>query len=270
MTFIFLILAGLFIGIFAPVFGVGGGIIAVPSMHAVASGLPAQTIVGCSLFMICLNSIINTWKFKRNNVEIKLNIAGVISCAMTIGVILGGKFVLQLDAQTIKLIFATIILLIAVKIIIFKKKQTSELPSVLTGMFWIKCVLTGFIGGVVSGLTGLGGGAVLVPLMITLLSLPLKLISPYRQFSMAVGTLFGSLAYFNAATPTLPGDLAIIQSFQIGQINIAITLALVLGAMTTSGYGVKFSKKMPEKLAKKLFAGLLTIVSLKIFYSQLF
>jgi len=270
VTFIYLILAGLLIGVFAPVFGVGGGIIAVPSIYAVAKNLPAQTVVGCSLFMICINSIINTWKFKKNNVEIKFPIAAVISCAMTIGVILGGKFVLRLDAQTIKLIFASIILLIAIKIIVFKKMENSGLPEVLDKQFWIKCVLTGFIGGIVSGLTGLGGGAVLVPLMITLLGLPVNLISPYSQFSMAVGTLFGSLAYFNAQTPTLTSDLAIIQQFQIGHINVAITAALVIGAMVTSGFGVKISKKLPTKITKKLFAALLSIISLKIFISHFF
>jgi uncharacterized membrane protein YfcA len=189
---------------------------------------------------------------------------------MTVGVIMGGKFVLQLDAKTIKLIFATIILLIAAKIIIFNKIESKGLPEKLDANFWIKCLLTGLIGGIVSGLTGLGGGAVLVPLMITLLGLPVNLISPYSQFSMAVGTLFGSIAYFNAPTPTLSSDLAMIQTFQVGQINVAITLALVVGAMLTSGFGVKLSKKLPQEITKKLFAGLLTIISLRIFYSQLF
>jgi len=111
-------------------------------------------------------------------------------------------------------------------------------------IFWI--VVIGFLGGLTSGLFGIGGGTIFVPLMILALGFNIHL---------AVGT---SLAII---LPT--AAVALIPHFKAGQVDWKIALLIALLAMAGSWLGAVLSLKLPIAVLNRLFAFLLIVIAVK-------
>ncbi|MDR2191974.1 MAG: sulfite exporter TauE/SafE family protein [Endomicrobium sp.] len=110
----------------------------------------------------------------------------------------------------------------------------------------IVCVGIGLTGGVLSGLMGVGGGIVLIPLMIAFL----KMTQHQAQgTSLAVITLslFSMLAYYKK-----------------GYVNISAAVFIGIGFAAGGILGAHFAALIPSEILKKCFAVLMIIVGLKI------
>jgi uncharacterized protein len=117
-------------------------------------------------------------------------------------------------------------------------------------MHYLIAGLIGLVSGIISALFGVGGGLIMVPLMMLLLS------PPIRDFKQAVGT---SLAVI---IPT-----ALMGSWQHNKqenINWPTVLALAPTAIIGSYYGAKLVKMIPADDLKRWFGGFLILVGLKL------
>jgi len=117
-------------------------------------------------------------------------------------------------------------------------------------MHFLTAAAIGLVSGVVSGLFGVGGGIVMVPAMLFLLS------PPIRDIKQAVGTSL----------------LVIIPTALVGagkhwtQGNVEWRTALALAPMAlVGGYlGAWLTTRIPADDLKRLFGGFLMLVSLKL------
>jgi len=266
IMFALLLFTGLAVGIISAFFGVGGGIITVPMLYTIFPKISPQTVIGSSLGLIFLNSMLNTRNFIKVGRKPEFSYVALIGGFMIIGVIIGGKYNMTLEPKTIKTIFAVFAGLIGVRTFFSTTKalENDHWDPKKSPSLYIKCALTGLVGGVISGLTGLGGGAILVPLFITQLHMPIKWVPVYSNASMVLGTFAGFITYMLVQTPQVELGSEAFEKLQVGYINFGIILALFAGAFITSRYGVKFVQKVSAKRSKQLFAFLLWSVSIKI------
>ena len=109
-----------------------------------------------------------------------------------------------------------------------------------------KVIGFGFITGIFSGLLGIGGGIILIPLMVTYLGI---------NQHMAHGT---SLAVIVPTAITA----SVVYSFS-GNINFIPALNLAVGSILGASLGAKWMKKIPEKQLKQLFGIFLIIIGLR-------
>lgn len=118
-------------------------------------------------------------------------------------------------------------------------------------MFWILFAVIGFLGGLVGGLFGVGGGIVFVPLLILLYGY-----NPH----LAIGT---SVA---AIVPT-----ALMSAWRHalgGMIQWRTVLLLAAFAMIGAWAGAEISLKMPVGLLRRVYAIFLFMLSLKLFFQK--
>ena len=263
-----LFVTGLGVGLLSVLFGVGGGIIAIPALYTLFPTLPPQTVIGVSLGMVFFNSLINTFNFAQLGRKPLIHLSLILVPGMGFGVLLGSHLTFILPPQHVKLFFAFCLLIIAIKTLINSSKNDPRPawnPEITTSLFF-KFILISFFGGTIAGLTGLGGGAILVPLFISLIHMPLNWVPVYSNLAMGVGALVG-LWRFAFAIP----QEAIFQNtwaapYQIGYINFALLAILVLGSFFTSRLGAKLGANLPSKWSRPLFSILLIVISAKIFY----
>jgi uncharacterized membrane protein YfcA len=114
-------------------------------------------------------------------------------------------------------------------------------------------ILVGILSGVLSGMFGVGGGVLIVPALVFFMGM--------TQHE-AQGTSIGLML--------LPiGVLAAYNYQQSGDLNIKYGL-IIAGAFVIGGYfGSKLSLQISELTLKRLFGGLLMIVSIKlVFFSK--
>jgi uncharacterized membrane protein YfcA len=112
------------------------------------------------------------------------------------------------------------------------------------------CILGGLLTGLLSGLLGVGGGIIIIPFL--LYTLKLKL-------SEAIATSLAIIIPISFMGAYLK------QHFYNININFKIFVLFAIFGMIGSYAGVYLSDKCPVGILKKVFAGLLVIIALKIF-----
>lgn len=265
-----LLITGLFVGLLSSFFGVGGGILIVPILYTLFAEIPAQSVIGTSLAVIFINSFINIFNFVQSGRRPKLKLSLILSFSMVCGVLVSSRLALGLSDGTIKLIFASLLVPIALRTLLMKSKiPQGEWVGISSRSNLIKTIFAALLGGLISGLTGLGGGAVLVPLFITVLQMPYSWVPVYSNVSMGVGTGIGMISYMLASNPADPFTSGWFHKTQIGHVHLGIALCIFAGAFLSSKTGVKWSQKVKPNTAKRLFAALLLIVATRIFLKTL-
>ncbi|MFN8243599.1 MAG: sulfite exporter TauE/SafE family protein [Ferruginibacter sp.] len=123
-TILVLVLIGIGAGLLSGLVGVGGGIIIVPALVFIL-GFSQKMAQGTSLGILLLPvGILGVWQFYKQG-YIDLNAVWIISLAFLVGSYFGSRFALSLPQETVKKIFATIMMLIAIKMLFFDKPRPS-------------------------------------------------------------------------------------------------------------------------------------------------
>lgn len=120
-TLLFLILIGIAAGFLGGMVGIGGGVLIVPAL-VLLLGLSQHKAQGISLAMILfpvgILGVINY--YKKGYVDFKY--AGLLAVGFLIGSYAGSKFSLSLPQETVKKVFAVVMILLALKLLFTGKK----------------------------------------------------------------------------------------------------------------------------------------------------
>jgi len=102
-------------------FGIGGGVIIVPAL-VLLLGITQHNAQGISLtmmlFPVGILGVINY--YKKGYVDFRY--AGLIAAGFLIGSYVGSKFSLSLPQETIKKVFAVLMIILAIRMLLSEKK----------------------------------------------------------------------------------------------------------------------------------------------------
>ena len=120
-TIFYLILIGIAAGFLGGMVGIGGGVIIVPAL-VLLLGITQHNAQGISLammlFPVGILGVINY--YKKGYVDFRY--AALIAVGFLLGSYLGSKFSLSLPQETVKKIFAIIMIVLAVRMLLTGKK----------------------------------------------------------------------------------------------------------------------------------------------------
>lgn len=123
-----LLLVGVAAGMLSGMVGVGGGIIIVPCLVYLL-GFSQKMAQGTSLGMLLLPvGILGALQFYKNGF-IDFRVVLIIGAGFVAGSFFGSKWALALPHDTIKKVFAVVMLLIAIKMLFIDKKTPEVLPG---------------------------------------------------------------------------------------------------------------------------------------------
>jgi uncharacterized protein len=116
--------------------------------------------------------------------------------------------------------------------------------------FLIGLILLGICAGFISGVVGIGGGVIIVPVLVMFFG--------YTEHS-AQGTTLALLI--------LPlGILAALSYWQKGYIDIKAALLISAGFIVGGYFGGKFAVVLPDQVLKKVFAVILLLIAVKLMF----
>ena len=116
-----LLLLGVGAGILSGLVGVGGGIIIVPSLVFLL-GFSQKMAQGTSLAVLLLPvGILAVMQYYKSGF-VDVRSVGIIAIAFLVGGFFGSKIAIMLPADSVKKIFAILLLLISIKMLFFDKK----------------------------------------------------------------------------------------------------------------------------------------------------
>jgi len=258
-----LILTGIIAGFFAGLLGVGGGFLIVPVQYLllVDGGIdPTYAIriaFGTSLAVIFPVSCAAAWAHEKRG-AIDWNAALPIGIAGVVGGFAGGTLASHLPVEILKSLFGVLVILAAIRMV---RGTPSSCGTTRSGFcLW---TLTGIIAGFLSGLLGLGGGFILVPMLLLIFNLPMHRAVATSSASILFFSIGGIAAYmFHGAMIEELG-----RGF-LGYIDIFQWILLTGAMIPLSRVGVATAHRLPSEKLKIVFA--ITLIGIGISMIGLF
>lgn len=257
-------LLGSVVGFLAGLLGIGGGLVIVPILSMILlyfNVLPTEQVVVCaiatSLASILFTSTSSALAHHKNG-NVPWQIAPWIMIGVAFGALISGFLASLLPDKIVRIVFTVCVVLIAVKMFFSSKNETPsqrQLPNkgILT-------VLTTITGGL-SAMIGIGGGALLVPLL-TFFSLDMKKAIGCASACGIVIALFGSLGYVTSGS----SQLSMSHGF-VGFVYLPALFGIVCTSWFTAPLGAKATHHLPVTTIKKVFAGLLVAMAINMLMS---
>lgn len=113
-------------------------------------------------------------------------------------------------------------------------------------------ILIGLTGGVLSGMIGIGGGVVMIPMMLMMLAMDQK---------TAQGTSIAIML------PPI-GILAVYNYYKAGYVNMKYAVIIAAAFIIGGFFGSKLALALPTEMVKKIFAVLIAAIAVKMFFSK--
>lgn len=249
--------SGLMAGVFAGLFGVGGGTLVVPMLMLQGAGI--HQAVAMSLVYILFASFSGSVAYARQGL-LEPGTVATMALSASLSVFAGVKLSGQLGQRHLALLFAAFIVLVLGMFAWKQKKGVKQLTGTLRPVSEQKrrlsLVLTGLLAGLIASLLGVGGGLVMVPLLVLLCSIELK---QATAISLAVVCLIALIGVLQHA---LFGQLYA----GLEQLGLNLVLMSVAG-MAGAPLGVRLNQKLPEVALRTGFIALCLSVMGYMLYS---
>ncbi|WP_305465440.1 sulfite exporter TauE/SafE family protein [Photobacterium leiognathi] len=255
LLIIYCALLGSGVGFLAGLLGIGGGLVIVPILSIILlhfAILPPDQVVivaiATSLASILFTSTSSAIAHHKNG-NVPWDLAPWIMTGVALGALISGFLAALLPANVVRMVFAVSVALIALKMFYSSTQKdntkTHNMPNNVVLTF-----LTTITGGL-SAMIGIGGGALLVPLL-TFFSLDMKKAIGCASACGIVIALFGSVGYITSGS----SYLSISDGFA-GFVYLPALFGIVCTSWFTAPLGAKATHHLPVPTIKKIFSVLL-------------
>ncbi len=265
VAIVWLATLGACVGLIAGMFGVGGGFLLIPLLHVVLN-VPLPIAIGsglCQTIASSLGSLLRYRKLGHAETRLDLLLLGGSIPGVTLGTMLlhaltkmGAVSVGSKVIPLITVIVSTVFLLVFFSISLllwFKAPASSDFtikpgplsrlrlpPYVnfpIADLAHVSAPLVCYIGlsmGILSGLLGIGGGVVLMPIMLYGFGFNIR---------KAAGT--GIVVILVVAT------LGTVQHARLGNVHLGLAMILMIGSATAAQVGASLTQKLPAKTLRR-------------------
>ncbi len=231
---------GLVSGILSGLFGVGGGIVMTPGIQ-VLLGAPAIVALATPLPAILPTAVTGALRYHEAD-ELDLRAAAWMASLGLAGAAVGAA--LTKVVPTHLLLVVTALLLAWQSIGILRGASRTQGRRVRLRSTPLTFAGIGLIAGLISGLLGIGGGIVMVPLMAGWLGMPLKRV---------LGTSLATIVVL-----VIPGTIV---HAALGHIDWAIFAVVVIGAVPGARIGANLALGTREHTLRLLVGSFMLIVA---------
>ncbi len=252
---------GILIGVVGTLIGAGGGFIHVPVL-IIFYGFSPQHAIGTSMAVVMLNAISGTFAYiaqKRIDYEIGIKYAVAASPGVLVGALLSQFF----TVGSFSIIFSLLLMVLSYYLFSGKEfyvvrtkvaqapitrylqdatgEEFSYAPDMSVGFS------ASFFIGIFSGLFGIGGGIIHVPLMYSVLAIPVHIATATSHFILAITSFLGFIVFVG-----------------LGYVDLDYAVLLGIGTIIGASFGARLSLKTHPYIIKKVIALCLFLLALRL------
>lgn len=242
--------------------GVGGGFVMVPITYWVvaAIGIPSATAIriafGTSLLAILPTVMSGAWRHNKEKAVWWKATLTLGPCGL-LGGLAGATLAAHLPGKALEIGFGGLVLATALWMGLGILPNLAKEAREPMSDFW-RLVAYGFPIGMVTGLTGLGGGVLIVPVLVLIAKFPMHIAIGTSVASIMFTSLGGVIGYIInglGVSGLLP--------YSIGYVNLPIWLCLAATSMPMAQFGARAAHALPAKRLRYIFIAFQVYVGLK-------
>jgi uncharacterized membrane protein YfcA len=240
---------GLISGILGALMGFGGGIFLVPSLTLLFD-LPIQIAVGTSLVgVIATSAGVAAAAGRGRGADVTLALR--LEVATAAGAITGGMLAGVVSHHALSVLFAGVVFLTAAYTI-YKGRQRSlgegseSLYSGYSPQHWPVGLSVSFLAGLVSGLLGVGGGFIKVPIMYAIMDVPLGIATATSNFMVGITAAASVFVYYGR-----------------GEVRPLIVIPTALGVFAGAIVGAYLLPRLRVPWLRKALIALLILIGIQ-------
>lgn len=269
LLFTIIVLLGAFVaGLVGSLTGLGGGVIIIPLLTLVL-GVDIHYAIGASIISVIATSSGSAAAYVKEGIT-NIRIGMFLEIATTISAIIGAVITVFINPSYIAVIFGIILLFSAAMMVRKKVDHSDNDTSGKLAVFFklngayptengmknyaVHNVIGGFlmmfVAGIISGLLGIGSGALKVIAMDNIMRIPFKVSTTTSNFMMGVTAAASAVVYLHR-----------------GQIDPGIAMPVALGVLTGATVGSKILVKTKTDKLKVIFAVVVAFLALQMIYN---
>ena len=228
------IVSGLLGGFFGGLLGLGGGVIMIPLMTWLAKMTQHQAH-GTSLVAIVFTAIVGAVTYYIHG-GVDLKIALILAVSATITARFGARYAHSLPEKKLKMAFGFFLIFASTMLVVKGYlPKTNWVFGVWTSI--IIYLTIGFVTGFVSGMMGVGGGGVMVPLMVVLGNIGQHMAQGTSLLAMIPASISGASTHY-----------------KLGNVKMDVAWGLIIGSLVGAYFGASAANLLPEFYLKIAFA----------------
>lgn len=238
-----LILLGLVAGFLSGLFGVGGGILIVPALILLL-GFDQRVAAGTSLAAIVPMALVGVISYALQG-SVDWIAAALLAVAAIGGAQIGSHLLNRLPIQALRWAFIAFLVVIVVSLFLVIPSRDAVIEFTVGSVLGLLAL--GLVTGVLSGLLGIGGGVIVVPMLIVLFGAS-DLVAKGTSLLMIIPTAISGTV----------GNLR--------RHNVDLPAAAVIGvaACTTTALGARVAAVVDPAVANVLFALFVSAIAVQL------
>ena len=222
----------------------------------VSPEIAMKIVIGTSLLVILPTAISGSWQHNKKK-AVRWKTALVLGSCGLVGALVGATLAARLPGRILEVGFGGLVLAVALWMglgLMPKLARRAEDPrenSIITAA-------CGFPIGMVTGLTGLGGGALIVPTLVLGLNFPIH-VAIGTSVACIIFTSLGGIAGYIVNGLGVSG----LPSHSIGYVNLPIWLCLAATSIPLAQLGARAAHALPARPLKYIFIAFMVYTGLK-------
>ncbi|MFQ5711320.1 MAG: sulfite exporter TauE/SafE family protein [Candidatus Geothermarchaeales archaeon] len=256
-------------GVLGALLGLGGGVFLVPILIFLL-GVPTRMAIGASIVAVVATSSAAAATYVRDELT-NMRLGMFLELATTVGAITGAFTAHLVSESVLQVVFGIILLYasyamfrgmliernwhpalndsLATKLKLNGRyHDDAEHRDVSYGVARIPATFgISYLAGMISGLLGIGGGAIKVPAMNSVSKVPIKVAVATSSFMIGVTAAASAVVYFNHQN-----------------IHAFTTAPVVLGVLIGASLGARLTNRIEGTILKKMFVVVLLILAAKL------
>jgi len=271
LLFTLIVLTGAFVaGLVGSLTGLGGGVVIIPLLTLLLK-VDIHYAIGASIISVIATSSGAAATYVKEGIT-NVRIGMFLEIATTVSAILGAVVTVFIDPNYIAVIFGVVLVFSALMMLKKKNERADDKPadrlavwlrldgSYPTNGEWkyyrVHHVVGGFLmmllAGMISGLLGIGSGALKVIAMDNIMKIPFKVSTTTSNFMMGVTGAASAIVYFHR-----------------GQIDPGIAMPVALGVLSGSILGARLLMRVKTDKLKLFFALVVFFLASQMIYNGL-
>lgn len=257
-------------GAFGSVLGIGGGLFIIPSL-TLFLGVELKTAIAASIVAVIATSLGGGNVYVRRHVaDIRLGL--LLALATAPSAVAGALLATHVNARVLAAVFALVLAVSAWRMLVSTRAEEpdsaaptrtddsglrfrGEYREASTGevvTYRVRRVPAGIgistVAGLISGMLGVGGGIVQVPVMNLIMGVPIKVATTTSTYIIGITAIAGAFVYYNHRPSYVDPALA-----------IPVTIGVFIGASV----GSRVLGRISQSMLRRVFTGVVLVYTVQ-------